>query len=788
MLKHNILLFLRNVKKNKTTFLINTIGLGIGIASFLLLALYVFNDLTYNHFHDNLGNIYRVREGEGVQTKGLLLPKMLEDIPEIEKGTRIFDWDGSRLSQGDVAFFENINYVDTDFFEIFTFPFVEGPVNKDVQEKYGVVISTEFAKKYFGDTPALGKQLQVKYDNMFLTVNGVVAVPENSSIKFDIMASYETGEEVMSWMKEVHNWQNTFSQTYVQLRKGVHPADIQDKMQKIVSENFFPVGESKAKLGLLPFEKYHAVEESNQTLIIILAIIALGIIGIAIINFINLTITHSMSRIKEMGIKKVHGATRRTLIWQIMTEAFTTSFIALILGVVSMLVLLPTFNGLFETNLRFQPFQNTFFLVILILIWGTIGLLSGFIASMFWAKGRLIESLKGNLFSGKKTSTSRHSLIVVQFVIAIVLISGTILIRKQIDTMLDKDPKFDNENVIITELESWQFENLETASQNFKRIVEELEASPYVESVSFSNNVPGTYQENYNIFYPADKKTVDVLHIRKAYVGADYFKTLGINLLNGIGFEGDDVSYKNTVVLNQKAMKDLGFINVSGQMLYEGSETGEPYKVIGTIDDFSYQGVQREIQPLAHFFSERENLADWNYMSVKSKEGSALQVMNLLKNKWDMAFSGLEPNSFFADDKLNEQYKEYVKVNTLIAWFSVLAVLLSCMGLFAMASHMMARRKKEIGIRKVNGATIAQVLVLLNKDFVKWVALAFVIAVPISSYAMGKWLEGFAYKTNISWWIFALAGIVALAIALLTVSWQSFRAATNNPVDALRNE
>src|SRR5690606_25116539 len=231
-----------------------------------------------------------------------------------------------------------------------------------------------------------------------------------------------------------------------------------------------------------------------------------------------------------------------------------------------------------------------------------------------------------------------------------------------------------------------------------------------------------------------------------------------------------------------------GFINASGQMLYEGSETGEPYKVIGTIDDFSYQGVQCEIQPLAHFFSERENLADWNYMSVKSKEGSALQVMNLLKNKWDMAFSGLEPNSFFADDKLNEQYKEYVKVNTLIAWFSVLAVLLSCMGLFAMASHMMARRKKEIGIRKVNGATIAQVLVLLNKDFVKWVALAFVIAVPISSYAMHKWLEGFAYKTNISWWIFALAGIVALAIALLTVSWQSFRAATNNPVDALRNE
>ncbi len=788
MLKHNLKLFIRNIKKNKSTFLINVIGLGIGIASFLVLALYVYNDFTYNHFHENISNIYRIREGEMTQTKGLLLPKMLEEIPEIENGTRIFDWDGSRLSHGDVAFFETIHYVDSDFFKVFTFPFTEGVANNGVRDKYGVVISTEFAEKYFGNISALGKQLQVKFEDVFLIVNGVVDIPENSSIKFDIMASYETGEEIMPWMKDVHNWQNTFSMTYVLLKDGIKPNDIQDKMQNVVIENFFPVGESKAELNLLPFKEYHAVEESNQTLIIILAIIALGIIGIAIVNFINLAITNALSRIKEIGIKKVHGATKQILFRQIMTESFMVSFIALILGIVIMILLLPTFNLLFETNLQFNPFQNKILLLILALIWGIVGALSGLIPSLFWAKSKLAQSLRGNLFSGNKTSTSRYSLIVVQFVIAIVLISGTFLIQKQINTMIEKDPKFDKENVIITELEGWQFENLEMTSQNFKRISEELETSPYVESVSFSQSIPGTYQENYNVFYPDGKSIVDILHIRKAYVGEDYFKTFGINLLSGFGFEKKSISYNNTVVLNKRAMDELGFDEAREQVLYEGSKTGKPYRIIGIVDDFSYQGVQREIQPLAHFYSKRENLTDWNYMIVKAKAGANLQAIELLKKKWKAAFTGVTINYFFADDKLNEQYKEYVKVNTLITWFSILAIILSCMGLFALSSYVMARRTKEIGIRKVNGAKVSEILTMLNKDFLKWVVLSFVIAVPISWYAMQKWLEGFAYKTTISWWIFVLAGFAALCIALLTVSWQSFRAATNNPVDALRDE
>lgn len=787
MLKHNIKLFLRNIKKNKSAFLINTVGLGVGIASFLVLALYVYNDLTYNHFNENLSNIYRVREGESVQTKGPLLPELLKQVPEIENGTRIFDWEGLRLRNGDKAFQENIFYVDSGFFSVFSFPFTEGSAKNPIGDKYGVVISKTFAEKYFGKAPALGKQFQIGFDDLFLTVNGVVDIPGNSSVKFDILASYETGEEISPWIKGVHDWYNTFSTTYVLLTDGTAPESLSGKLQNIVRENFVPVGENKTQLNLLPFRKYHSVEESDLTLIVILAIIALGILGIAIVNFINLTIANSLLRTKEIGIKKVHGATRQNLLRQIMTESLLVGLAAVLFGMVFMAgFLLPAFNRLFETKLHFDPLQNTFIIGVMVSVWLLVGVVSGLVPSFLWAGGKLVPSLHGKLFSANKGGLSRYSSIVVQFVIAITLISGTFLIRKQINHMIEKDPKFDDENVIIVQTDSWQYKDQELASQKFERIANQLQSSPYVSSVAFSGIVPGTYQENYNTFYPDGESNTDKLGLRKAYVGRNYFKTYGIEMLSGNGFDRDLTSYEKTVVLNRTAMDALGFEMAQGQVLREASKTGMAYRIVGVVDDFSYQGVQREMQPLAHFFSSRENLIDWDYLSVKAKPGAGLQVINLLKEHWQEALPGATLTYFFANDKLNEHYREYVKVNSLISWFSVLAVLLSCIGLFALSAHTIAKRTKEIGIRKVNGASISQILSLLNKDFLKWVGLAFIIAVPISWYAMNGWLGNFAYKTTISWWIFALAGAVALIIALITVSWHSFKAATSNPVNALR--
>lgn len=249
----NILQFknsFRFLLKKKNYLVINVLGLGIGIASFMILFLYVYNDVTYNHFNANLANIYRVREGNSVQTKGLFLPKVLKEVPEVENGTRIFDWDAFRISYGEKAFQENIFYVDTGFFSVFSFPFVEGSANRVLQNKYGVVLSNDLARKYFGDQPAIGKKLQVQFDNIFLEVEGVVDIPENSSVRFDLLTSYETGETISPWINGIHDWYNTFSVTYLLLEDGVKPENIDDKFQHIVNENFYPAGESNADVNL----------------------------------------------------------------------------------------------------------------------------------------------------------------------------------------------------------------------------------------------------------------------------------------------------------------------------------------------------------------------------------------------------------------------------------------------------------------------------------------------------------------------------------------------------------
>ncbi len=793
MLKHNLKLFFRNSNRNKGTFCINVIGLSVGIASFLVLVIYVYNDLTYNHFNTNLSNIYRIQEvyeeGTSTATKGLLLPQMQQEIPEIVNGTRIFDWDGHRLSYGDNAFLENVFYVDKGFFSVFSFPFKEGGANGVLEEKYSAVISAPFASKYFGTTSALGKQLQVGFDDVFFTITGVVDIPGNSSVTFDIVTSYETGGTISPWIKDVHDWYNTFSETYVVLQNGVLPSQIGSKLDNIVKANFLPAGENNTKIDLIPFSEYHAAEESNQTLIIILAIIAVGILSIALVNFINLTIVNALSRTREIGVKKVHGALKKHIVKQIMVESLATGFMALLLGLVLFnAILLPTFNSLFGMELALQSLNPYFLGALLLGLWIFTGLFSGMVPSVLWSRSKLIENLQGKITATNKSGFAKHSSVIVQFVIAIVLISGTITVRRQIDFMIDKNPKFDNENVIVAQTDFWKHKDSEVASRKLDVISKELLDSPFISSVNFTGSVPGDYDENYNTFYPIGESILPDIALRKSYVGKDYFKTLGIDLLSGHGFDQDPTSLKNTVVLNKTAMDQLGFSTAEGQILVEGRKGGTQYRVIGAIDDFSYQGVQRATEPLAHFFADLENLMDWDYLTIRSEKGATSQAIDLLREKWKVLFPDAPLIYFFTDEKLNIYYEEYERVNTLITWFSLLAIMLSCMGLFALASNTMARRTKEIGIRKVNGATIAQILTLLNKDFVKWIGLAFLIAVPISWFAMSQWLEGFAHKTTLSWWVFASAGAAALLIALATVSWQSFKAAIVNPVEVLRDE
>ncbi len=776
----------RVLMNKKGYLLINVLGLGTGIASFLILTIYIYNDLTYNHFNKNLGNIYRIKENEHFSTKGLLLPEIFKRIPEVKNGTRIHTWDGFRISYKETAFTQNVQYTDTGFFSVFSFPFTEGSANPGINEKYGVVISTDFAEKLFGKESALGKKIQVRFEDKFLQVNGVVKIPVNSSIKFDMLASYETGMELSSNIKDSHDWYNTFSITYVLLNIGTDPKSIYPKLQDIVKEYFIPVGQSASKLTLFPFKEYHSDQESNKTLIIILTVIALGILGIAMINFINLTITASFSRTKEIGLKKVVGAGRIRLFGQMMTESLMVSFVALLIGLELASLFLPVFNRFLDLDLQIEQLKLGFLIPLLVFIWLIVGIMSGIIPSVFWWRVKLMQILQGKIFKPRKNYLPRYSLVIFQFIIAIILISGTLLIQKQVNFLIQKDPKFDKDNVVVINLNGWQYSDSKKASQKFKIISEQLKANPYVESVCFSANIPGLYHESYNAFYPEDGNKP--IGLKQAYVGRDYFKTYGIKMLSGTGFDEKLVSYKNALVLNESAMKKLGYQEAAEQILHQSTETGAVFHIIGTVEDFSYQGAQNEMQPLVHFCYDFDDLNFWPHLSVRAKAGTIFKVISLIESAWENIEPVSKADYFFAIDKLNEYYKEYIRINKMIAWFSALAIILSCIGLFTLSSYALTKKTKEIGIRKVNGAKIYEILVLVNKDFLLCVMIAFIVATPAGWYAVHLWLEKFANKTEISWWVFALAGVIVSCIAFVTVIWQSWRAATRNPVEALRYE
>lgn len=782
-LKNSILFLL----KRKNYLIINILGLGIGIASFLILSLYVINDYNYNRFNKNYSSIFRIQEGESFQTKGVLLPKMLEDIPEVINGTRIFNWNSFRLSHGDKAFLENIHHVDTGFFSVFTFHFKEGSPKTGIRKKYDAVISSKLAKKFFGEESAIGKKLQVKFGDTFLTVTGVVEVPENSSVKFDVATSYETGKVLSPVMNDIHDWYNVFSPTFVLLTKDASVAQVNNKLQQIADQNFYPVGKNNKKVRLADLKYFHDTYESDKSFIRILGIIAISILGITLINFVNLTLTSSLERNAEVNIKKILGAHNRHIFIQIISETACISLLAILLGCFMAASALPFFNQTFDIQLHFDMIQPSVLISILGTIWVLISLIAGFIPALYLSK--LISSNKGNLVSKSSRSIKyRDALVILQFVIAIVLITGAFLMKKQVNGMISTDPNFDAENVIIAELEGWQIENLDLASQKYKQLYDELEKSPLVKSLCFSHSIPGSIPEHYLSFFPENTDRVEKINFRKAYVGKNYFETFGIKLTGGEVFSKPEGNYQMNLVVNQKAMDILGFEQVDHQILRAGTKNGRIHNLIGAVENYTYQSLEKEIQPIAHIYRSHELSSAWQYLAIRSNKGTSLEAFQLFKSKWSDIIDEYSPNLFFANDQINKHYKEIQRVSKLISLFTILATIFSCIGLFSLSSYSVTKQTKVIGIRKVNGAKTHEIIRTLNKEFLKLVVIAIVIASPLAYYAINKWFQNFAHKTALSWWIFALAGVIALGIALLTVSWQSWRAARRNPVESLRYE
>ncbi len=804
MIKYYLKTILRNLVRSKFYSSVNIVGLAIGITACILIMLYVQNELSYDKFHKNADRIYRVNLFSVRDNNTFKLPQsspplrntIQDEIPEVEEAVRVSQYWEPVMQYKDKVFNETKwCVVDDNFFKIFSASFIYGDPNTALAEPYTVVLTESTAKRYFGKENPLGKTLTRKY-NYDWTVTGVIKdFPENSHLKPDFLGSiksrpYNNGQ----------NWLNNILYTYVLLREGTSNQDVDSKLEDVVKKHVGPFmaqyrGESleeftvkgnQYKYYTQPLTDIHLNTEViagpelsvNTSYLIIFSLIAAFILVIACINYMNMSTARSANRAKEVGLKKSLGSNRNKLVLQFLSESVFITLIALALALVLIKILLPAFNNLIDRQLEFNCTGN-FSTIPLLLIFGiVVGIVAGSYPAFFLASFNPLKVINGIHKSEGSHRSLRSGLVVFQLIVTIVLFSGTFFISKQLNFLQKQELGFNKENLVIIKNAAYLWTN----KPSFKN---ELLEQPGILEVSNSVYIPGRSKSNNTFFHelPSEATLLSQLWIDEAFL-----KAYEIELLQGRFFEKENPSNAKSIVLSEKALKDLNIKDPIGKKLYKKQKSEETtFTIIGIVKDFHLSSLHQEIWPLVLFADDDMLKRVGEYFSVRIS-GDVQKNLKYIEQTWNKYADGQPLDYIFFEEDFGRLYAADVRTKKIVSVFSVLAILIACLGLLALAAFVAEQRTKEIGIRKVNGARIGQILYSLNKKFMKWVITAFVIATPIAYYAMHKWLENFAYKTVLSWWIFALAGFMALGIALLTVSWQSWRAAMRNPMEALRYE
>ncbi|MCJ7449846.1 MAG: ABC transporter permease [Bacteroidales bacterium] len=800
MLRNYLNLTIRNLKSNKGYFIINLLGLTIGITLFIFIVLWIKAETSYDKFHKNANNIYRVdyllyEEGileqhsaSGSTGVGKEIKNM---FPEVEGYTRFYRTE-SLVKYGDKTFKErNILYAQSSFFNLFSFPLVEGKPDSNLLAINHAVITEETARKYFGDENPIGKMITLDGASDFEVTGIVKSIPANSHFKFDILVSYE------NLIKSSRYWDNSWVServyTYILLTPGADAEALQAKLPQIpetfigkfMKEAFFLLEYRLVKLTDIHLHSSVSNElEVNGSYrgVVSLGIIACLVLLIAFINYINLATSRSIERAHEVGIRKVTGALKKDLVFQFLTESALLNLIALIVSLTGVFLLLPFFKQVMQSPLQID-YLIVILLFILLLVSGSLftGLLPAIYISRF-APGLV---LKGKNPTGSVwISRLKNYLVVFQFTISVILIIGTITIYRQVNFMRNHDLGFDIEGLLVLDgpriLRANTYESYMNSLESFKN---EIVAQSVVSSITGSSSVPGTEIKNSRVFgIPVEGRNTEK-KIELYYVDDHFFDTYGLTLLAGNNFEATIKEETNKIILNESALPYFGFEDPEstiGKILRGGNQE---VTIKGIVNDFNQQSLKELPRPIA-FFNQPANI----FYTIKTNMTGIDQLLPELEKIWNTHYPGNPFNYFFLDDFYDEQYRADQRFSGLFLASSILAIIIACLGLSGLSAYSISRRTKEIGIRRTNGARIAQVMVLLNKDFVKWVVIAIVIASPVAWFVMDKWLQNFAYRIGISWWIFVLSGAIAVAIALITVSWQSWKAAVKNPVETLRYE
>ncbi len=801
MFKNYLKIALRNLRRHKVYSVINLAGLAIGMTCCFLILLYVKDELSYDRFHANADRIYRIawlNEHPQTRTPHPMAQAMTQDFPEVENAVSLSPLWGAGLTRrtfsmryGDKRFDEqNVLSVDTAFFKIFSFPFLKGDPATALQEPFAIIITEKAAQKYFGEEEALGKTLRVN-NEVDLKVTGVAQnVPAASHFHFDFLVSYtllkprETGS--------YYTWADFGHYNYVLLKPGVDPKAVEAKIPLWIGKYLDWPEESLASLRagpnrfhLQPLTDIHLRShvawelEPNSDIanVYLFTAIAVFILLIAGINFMNLATARSTTRAKEVGMRKVLGAVRAQLIGQFLGEAILLSLAALLLAIALVELLLPAFNALSGRALAVNYFEQPGFLFGMLAVALFTGSFAGSYPAFFLSAYQPAKVLKGETKAGKRSARFRRILVVAQFALSIALIAGTAIVASQLDFLRSQKLGFDKEQVLVLRLKH------QPMREQYETVKTELLRKPEVQRASAVSNVPGGRFNGNPIQWRPNDEDEDVAQTRVDY---DFFATLDIPMAEGRTFQREMITDADSAfILNETAAKLFEWDTAVGKRItWFDDDNTRRGTVIGVVKDFHFQSLRTRIEPLLISMSRRS----FNYMLLKISPNDLPGTLAHCESVWKKFDPEFDFEYSFLDRDFDQLYRAEARMQTLFGYFTFLAIFIACLGLFGLASFTTQQRTKEIGVRKVLGASVAGVVGLLSKDFVKLVLLANLFAWPAAYLAMSLWLQDFAYRASLNVWTFLFAGGLALVIALLTVSFQALKAALANPVDALRYE
>lgn len=811
MLRNYLKIAWRNLLKNKIFSFINIAGLAIGLSCFLLIALYVVDELSYDRFYQNADRIYRINADikfGGADMKlavssdpmGATLKK---DYPQVEQFVRLYTSSGRRfIKKGNEFIIENrVAHADSTLFDVFSIPVLEGNPKTALKAPKSIVVSESAAKKYFGTTQAVGKTLEIGVNNQGIyNVTAVYAdMPTNTHLHFDFIFSMDDVD---------YNFGNFLSHnfyTYIRLREGVDYKQFDKHFEEVINRHILPQAKqfmeiksmdefkkagNKLEYSLMPLTDIHLKSDryaemgvnGSMQYVYIFGAVALFLLLIACINFMNLSTARSANRAKEVGIRKVLGTERQTLMGQFIAELALTSYIALLLALLIIVLLIPYFNDLTAKSFTLSTVFSLQYLPFLLLLPLVVGILAGYYPAFFLSSYKPIEVLKTKLNAGFAKSNLRNLLVTFQFVVSLTLIIATIIVYQQLNYIQTRSLGFSKDQVLILSGTT----ALQNNKEAFKNEVAQLSG---VKSASYAGYLPvsNSSRSDNSFSKEAVMTQKSALSMQVWNIDHDYIPTLSMEIVKGRNFSRGFGSDSTATIINETAAKMLGYDDPIGKRIYTSdgntSDMNIELTIVGVVKDFHFESLRQNIGPLCF----RLGFNRWE-MAFKINTANTPQLIGQIEAKWKKIAPEMPFKYHFLDESFDDMYRAEQRIGKVALIFAFLTILIACLGLFGLVTYMTEQRVKEIGIRKVLGASIPTIVGLLSKDFLKLVVISIYIASPLAYYAMSQWLQDFAFRIDIEWWIFVAAGAAALFIAFATVGYQSVKAALMNPVNSLKSE